>query len=583
MRPWQALRMLSLATALAWAPTVAARLPPEPALQAWVRARLAAGEDRIPEASRSLAQALALDRQEPLLRWNRFELALVEGDLRTAFRLAEGLPPAGPDGPPPSRFGFNDSVVALVRAVAAAQVRDWRLYGRALAAFPEPRAGASPVVRELLAAWGEVAQGDGAAALARLDAVPPSGGARSWVEEHRAHLLAALRCWPQAAQAYDRLVAGEGANVPRLRLLAAATHLEAGRGEGDGRDAHRARAIAILGGGPPRDPLLAEARARLLARPARERSDLGVLPLTPADGIALLLLRLAAESSRERPQPVAIAFARLAVALRPGVPEAWLILGESLARNGLHDLALAAFEAMPDSPYRDLAAIRRAQVLAEAGRTGEALARLRALAERPGAGPDDWVRVAEIERREGRFAAAAEALDRALALARDLPPAEEAALWFLRGSAREQAKDWARAEPDLRRAVALQPDNPVFLNYLGYSLLDRGLALEEADRLIRRAHAAAPDNGAIIDSLGWVAYVRGDYPRAVELLERARAAEPADPTVADHLGDALWRVGRRIEARHAWTSALALDPEPALRAAIERKLALGLEPASRGR
>jgi Flp pilus assembly protein TadD len=125
--------------------------------------------------------------------------------------------------------------------------------------------------------------------------------------------------------------------------------------------------------------------------------------------------------------------------------------------------------------------------------------------------------------------------------------------------------------------VALQPQNPVFLNYLGYSLLDRGVKLDEADRLIARAFEASPDNGAIIDSMGWARYVRGDYPGAVVLLERARAAEPGDPTVADHLGDALWRVGRRIEARHAWESAMTLEPDAKLKAALEGKLRYGLD------
>jgi Flp pilus assembly protein TadD len=71
--------------------------------------------------------------------------------------------------------------------------------------------------------------------------------------------------------------------------------------------------------------------------------------------------------------------------------------------------------------------------------------------------------------------------------------------------------------------------------------------------------------------------VRGNYAQAVDLLEQARAAEPSDPTVADHLGDALWRVGRRIEARHAWASALTLEPSEAMAARLKRKIDYGLD------
>jgi len=65
----------------------------------------------------------------------------------------------------------------------------------------------------------------------------------------------------------------------------------------------------------------------------------------------------------------------------------------------------------------------------------------------------------------------------------------------------------------------------------------------------------------------------------VRLLEMARAAEPADPTVADHLGDALWRAGRRIEARHAWASAAALDPDAKQALLLQKKLDFGLDVA----
>ena len=77
--------------------------------------------------------------------------------------------------------------------------------------------------------------------------------------------------------------------------------------------------------------------------------------------------------------------------------------------------------------------------------------------------------------------------------------------------------------------------------------------------------------------MGWAEYRGGNYREAARLLEMARAAEPADPTVADHLGDALWRAGRRIEARHAWNSAIALEPEADLAARLARKLDYGLD------
>ena len=74
-----------------------------------------------------------------------------------------------------------------------------------------------------------------------------------------------------------------------------------------------------------------------------------------------------------------------------------------------------------------------------------------------------------------------------------------------------------------------------------------------------------------------LAYQRlGEYPQAVESLERAVELEPGDPVINDHLGDAYWRVGREREARYQWQRVLTLDPEEDVIADVEQKLRSGL-------
>jgi len=150
-------------------------------------------------------------------------------------------------------------------------------------------------------------------------------------------------------------------------------------------------------------------------------------------------------------------------------------------------------------------------------------------------------------------------------------------LYLARGAARERLGRWPEAEVDLRQALSLSPDNPSVLNHLGYSLVDRGLRLDEGLRLISRAVDLRPRSGMILDSLGWAYFRLGDYERAVIHLERAVELEPGDPVINDHLGDAYWRAGRRLEAGFQWQRALTLNPEPELLDVLHRKLRRGLD------
>lgn len=71
-------------------------------------------------------------------------------------------------------------------------------------------------------------------------------------------------------------------------------------------------------------------------------------------------------------------------------------------------------------------------------------------------------------------------------------------------------------------------------------------------------------------------FVSGEYDKAVQHLEKAVEAAPADATINEHLGDAYWKVGRRTEARYQWERALTLDATDAQRSAIAKKLEQGL-------
>jgi tetratricopeptide (TPR) repeat protein len=158
------------------------------------------------------------------------------------------------------------------------------------------------------------------------------------------------------------------------------------------------------------------------------------------------------------------------------------------------------------------------------------------------------------------------------------PPADSSnwSLYYVRGIAYERSKQWPKAEADLKRALELSPEQPLVMNYLGYSWIDQGVNLDEGMKLIRRAVELRPDDGYIVDSLGWAHYRLGQFDDAVRELERAVELRPQDPVMNDHLGDAYWRVGRKIEARFQWSHAKEMEPEKDDLAKIEAKLKDGL-------
>ncbi|HEX5109379.1 MAG TPA: tetratricopeptide repeat protein [Vicinamibacterales bacterium] len=128
------------------------------------------------------------------------------------------------------------------------------------------------------------------------------------------------------------------------------------------------------------------------------------------------------------------------------------------------------------------------------------------------------------------------------------------------------------AERVLRQLLASNPTNARILNHLGYMLANRGEQLDEAVSLVRRALAVDPDRPEYLDSLGWAHYKRGELNEAVKYLMAAAEKLPKNSEIQDHLGDVHARRGAMQDAIDAWTKALAGDGQGIEKAAIERKL-----------
>jgi tetratricopeptide (TPR) repeat protein len=125
---------------------------------------------------------------------------------------------------------------------------------------------------------------------------------------------------------------------------------------------------------------------------------------------------------------------------------------------------------------------------------------------------------------------------------------------------------------EMRKVLALQPDHADALNFIGYTLADKNIHLEEALAYILHAIELKPENGFIIDSLGWVYFRMGKFHMATEALEHAVSLEPNDPHIFDHLGDSYNALGETDNAHKAYQKAYELFENKNKKSAVKEKI-----------
>jgi tetratricopeptide (TPR) repeat protein len=519
---------------------------------AYLAARHAHNLNDVDAAAAYFAAALKRDRENPRL----MELATL--NLLAAGRVGDAAPVAArlAEADPANRIANLALAVEEIATGAYAGARE-RLAARG--------DGFYPLIGRLLEAWAAYGEGDVAAAEAALAALDDRTVFRLFGGYHLGLIRMAAGDAEGAVSAFESALGAVGAPPARLALAYGLALETAGRPE-------EARRLYDDGGNPFGDPLLAAERARF---------DAGMAPAplarTASEGAAEALHGFAGVFANESGRRLALAYARLSLRLRPDFDAATMLAAELLSADGQHEAALAVYRSIADdSLYGARARIAAAGELHELDRDDEAVEALRALVADDPATAQAQIALGDVLRREEEWVACAEAYAAALD-ALTAAGVENWALHYQRGICHERAGAWDAAEADFRRALELEPEQPLVLNYLGYSLVELRRSLDEAKAMIERAVELRPEDGYITDSLGWVLYRLGDYEGAVEWLEKAVALAPVDPVINDHLGDALWMVGRRLEAEFQWRRARSFEPEPADLARIKRKLAVGLD------
>jgi tetratricopeptide (TPR) repeat protein len=501
-------------------------------------------------------RSMAADPDNLALVQNAVVMRSALGEVDAAAALAERLVKSGPE----------NQLAALVLTADALEEEDFAAASEALTGAGDD--GLNPLLRGLLAGWIEVGRQDFSAAQRAFDAMDANDALAAYGQYHKALALAFAGDFVSA----ERILAG-GEDGP-LHLDRGALEAHAQVLAQLGRESE---ALAILDralDGGVADAALVDLRGRL----ALGEEVAFTRVRSARDGAAQAYLTLAQALDNRESERVSLVHARLAYFISPNLAEANLLAAELLELEGQYPLATAALAAIPeDSPWYVNAQIRRANTLVTAGETQPAIELLTGLA---GSHPDEievQSALGDALRGDERFAEAAAAYSRAVELI-DEPQEMHWVIFYTRGIAYERAGDWEAAEADFRQALALEPDQPLVLNYLGYSMVEEGANLDEALGMIEKAVAARPDDGYITDSLGWVLYRLDRNDEAVPHMLRAVELTPDDPVINDHLGDVLWVAGRKREAEFQWRRALSFGPAPDLDMdRVREKLDVGLD------
>jgi len=232
------------------------------------------------------------------------------------------------------------------------------------------------------------------------------------------------------------------------------------------------------------------------------------------------------------------------------------LLGQIAEEQKQWPQAIQYYDSIKGGDHELPARMRTANALAKQGKVDEALVYLRRVAdEHPDDEPQLIVAEAQILRDANRSQDAFKLLSEAL----DKQPDQPDILYDLALTA-EKLERFDLLETHLRKLIQVKPDHAHAYNALGYSFAERNIRLAEARKLIEKALEISPEDYFIIDSLGWVLYREGDLKGAARELRRAYGGRP-DAEIGAHLGEVLWTLGERDEARRVWEESLKSGPD----------------------
>ncbi len=451
---------------------------------AYLAARAAVIDGNHRTAAVYFENALAADPGNPMLVGNALFANAALGQWARAETIADML---GPEAE-------AQELVNLVRMVRG--LSDGDLIG-ARAAIEAGR-GAGPLVDPLALAWIFLGEGDMRRATDAFLAVAQEDGLSDIAYTHLALARAAVGDFEGAdaifsGDEFGPLAVSERSVRARAEVLVQLDRSEAAL-----------QLLEFFTQGLP-DPALLALRDRIKAQ--TRVPPYGFLT-TAQQGLAEVFHTMAeALAADAGSTSLPLLYARAAYGIDPGHTDALILTGRLLAEADQYDLAAEAYAQVPQGdPLYTEAQLGRGDVYFDDGRQDEAVAVLQAVAIARPELATVQAALADALRRTERCAEAVTAYTAALDLV-DITQSRNWFLYYARGICREFLDDFDGSEADFRQALVLNPEQPLVLNNLGYSLVEQRRNLDEALGMIERAVQGQPESD--ISSTAWAGSCTG--------------------------------------------------------------------------
>lgn len=506
------------------------------------------------------AKALEQDPESPDLLANTFLMYVLSGNVPAAVPYAAREVNQNPGNILPRLVLFSDLIAQKQFEEARGVLNEQRAYMQSelfeASLFP------------LMEAWTYVGENNQKKALAALAPLLKVKGLEGYYYLHEGLILDYFGENAKASAAYDRLMQSEDGQSVRSMLVVYDFYRRTNQLQ------NRPDFVKLYE---------AMQNASFVSKDMMTNPREKYRALSAADGLSMVYFDIGSLVSQVESYETALYLIQLALYLNPGSSINKLFLGEVLDAMDQQEMANAVYRSVtPDKDLYRSMQLRLIMSLQKTGHLTEAQKELaRLIEEYPGI-PIYYMTQGDLYREMQNYPQAIVSYQKALETFRLKEDPQASVLYFNLAVCYEQTDQLDKTDELLQKAVSLDPKNPIYLNYLGYTWVERGKNLPQALAMIQTAVEQVPDDGNLLDSLGWAHYMMGNYEKALPVMEKAVEKEAGNAIINEHLGDIYWRLGRYRDARFQWAHARSLKQHNTdrLKARIDEKIKNGLPPVT---